>query len=162
MHLTRSDDLIPVLQATLPAIKAHLLTLVPNAEFHHIGATALPGAITKGDVDVLLRVCQSDFTSAVEILRTQLEVKQAENWSNDFASFGEDSSYPFPLGVQLVVKDSENDFFLFIHEYLSSDLMHLAEYNRIKINSASNGPEEYWKAKHIFLSSLLASRSNNG
>ena len=162
MHLTLSDNLRPVLQSNLPKISARLSALLPKAEFHHIGATAIPGAVTRGDVDVLLRVEQVDFAAAVAVLRSHFVTKQPENWREVFASFGDDSSYPFPLGVQLVVRDSECDFFLFLHEYFTSDVSHLAECNRIKTESAPHGSEEYWKAKDRFLSSILASRPKSG
>src|SRR5687768_14776969 len=132
MHLTLSDNLRPLLQANIPTISARLSALLPKAEFRHVGATAIPGAITKGDVDVLLRVDQVDFAPAVAVLRSHFETKQPENWTDVFASFGDNSSYPFPLGVQLVIRDSEGDFFLFLHEYFTSDVTHLSEYNRIK------------------------------
>jgi hypothetical protein len=35
--------------------------LLPGVEIHHIGATAMPFGHTKGDVDLNLRVCASDF-----------------------------------------------------------------------------------------------------
>jgi GrpB-like predicted nucleotidyltransferase (UPF0157 family) len=162
MHLTLSDNLAPVLQVYLPAISARLSELLPKAEFHHVGATAIPRAVTKGDVDVLLRVEQVDFPSAVGVLRSRFEIRQPENWTAVFASFGDDSSYPFPLGVQLVVRDSEADFFLFLHEYFTSDFAHLSEYNRIKTESAPRGSEEYWKAKDRYLSSILASQPRTG
>jgi GrpB-like predicted nucleotidyltransferase (UPF0157 family) len=139
-----------------------LASLLPDAEFHHIGATAIPGAITKGDVDVLLRVAPSRFVEATGILRRYFITKQPENWTGSFASFGDDSSFPFPLGVQLVIKDSESDFFLFLHEYFTSDRRHLAEYNRIKLDFAPLGAEAYWKEKDRFLSAILAARPRKG
>jgi len=162
MHLTLSDDLTPLFKASLPKIATRLSALLPKAAFHHIGATAIPGAVTKGDVDVLLRVEHLDFAAAVAVLQSHFVIKQPENWSEVFASFGDDSSYPFPLGVQLVVRDSEADFFLFLHEYFTSDVTRLAEYNRIKKEAAPHGSEEYWKAKDRFLSSILASRKKSG
>lgn len=156
MHLVLSDDLAPVLQASLPGIAAQLAALLPKAEFQHIGSTAIPGAVTKGDVDVLLRVEATDFPASVAILRSHFTVKQPENWTEVFASFGDDSSHAFPLGVQLVVRGSEADFFQFLHEYFTADSRRLAEYNRIKTESAPLGPVEYWKAKDRFLSSILA------
>ena len=158
MHLTSSNDLAPEVRLVITSIAKQLSSLLPRAEFHHIGATAIPGAVTKGDVDVLLRVEASDFLSAVSALRGRFAIKQPENWTEVFASFGDDSSYQFPIGVQLVVKDSEGDIFLFLHDYLTSDPKHLAEYNRVKRESAPNGPEAYWKAKDRYLSSILASR----
>jgi hypothetical protein len=85
-------------------------------------------------------------------------VKQEKNWTAAFASFGDDSSFPFPLGVQLVIKESEADIFLYLHEYLSADAKHLAEYNRIKEEAAPLGVDAYWQAKDRFLSQILSSR----
>ncbi len=158
MHLILSKDLKPVVEANLPAIAARLAALLPKAEFHHVGATAICGALTKGDVDVLLRVEQADFTSAVSVLRRHFAIKQPENWTESFASFGDDDAYPFPLGVQLMVRDSESDFMLFLHEYFSSNAVRLAEYNRIKTESAPLGPDAYWRAKDRYLSAILQSR----
>ncbi len=158
MHLILSDTLAPVLQANLPLIAGRLTALLPQAEIHHVGATAIPGALTKGDVDVLLRVDAEEFPAAVAALKTQFVTKQPQNWTDTFASFGDDSSYPFPLGIQLVTRNSENDIFLFLHQYFTSDPSHLAEYNRIKQEYAPLGAEEYWKAKDRLLSSILAAR----
>lgn len=158
MHLLPSNDLKPVLREYLPGIASRLAMLVPSGEFHHIGATAITGALTKGDVDVLLRVEAHGFASAVSVLKQEFAVKQPTNWSASFASFGDDSGYPFPLGIQLVVRDAEEDFFLYLHDYLSADPARIAEYNHIKAESAPHGQQAYWQAKHRFLSAILAAR----
>ena len=160
MHLMLSDEMTEVLQANLPKIAFRLSALLPKADFHHIGATAIPGALTKGDVDVVLRVDPAEFSIAVSALRSHFLVRQAENWTESFASFGDDLSYPFPLGVQLVIKGSRDDIFLFLREYFISEPAHVAEYNRIKAESVRSGPEEYWKAKNRYLSAILEAREN--
>ena len=162
MRFTLSDDLAPGLQAPLARISAQLSGWLPTAEFHHIGATAIPGSVTKGDVDVLLRVEAADFSSSVNTLRQHFTINQPENWTDGFASFADDHSYPFPLGVQLVVKDSEFDFFLFLLEYFTSNLAHLAEYNRIKLEAAPLGVEEYRNAKERYLTPIIAHRPKPG
>lgn len=158
MRLVSSDSLAPVLRVHLPEIAARLSALVPRADFHHVGATAIPGALTKGDVDVLLRVDAGDFSGAIDALRPHFAVMQVENWTAVFASFGDEVSYPFPLGVQVVVKESEVDFFLFLHDYFTSDAAHLAEYNRVKMDAVAQGRDAYWQAKNRLLSSILERR----
>ena len=143
-------------------ISARLSQLVPSAEFHHIGATAIPGSLTKGDVDVLLRVALPEFLPSAEILQRHYVVNQPENWTGVFASFKDDTSFPFPLGIQLVVKDSESDFFLFLIDYFTSDPRHLAEYNRIKVEFAPLGDDEYRNAKERYLTPIIASGYKRG
>lgn len=159
VRLTWSDELAPRWQADIAGLMAHLQALVPRAEIHHVGSTAIPGALTKGDVDLLLRVGAGDFPAAVATLRRHFAVKQAGNWTEAFASFGDDTSFPFPLGVQLAVRDSEGDVFLRLHERIATDARLLAEYNRLKRDHAPRGPKEYWEAKDRFFARLVSGRS---
>jgi GrpB-like predicted nucleotidyltransferase (UPF0157 family) len=100
--------------------------------------------------------------SAAESLRSHFAINQPENWTSAFASFSDESSFPFPLGVQLVVKDSEADFFLFLVEYFISKPEYLAEYNRIKMEAAPLGVVEYRNAKERYLTPIIASRPKRG
>lgn len=138
-----------------------IAALLPDVEVHHIGATAIPGALTKGDLDVLLRVDGCEFQSAIEILGTSFPVKQRQNWDSNFASFGSDTDYALPLGVQLVVRDSEADFFLFVRDYLISHPEALAAYNRVKREHAGSGVDEYWSAKNRVLAPIIALKTKS-
>lgn len=120
----------------------------------------MPEAVTKGDVDVLVRVSSARFPLAVEALRRQFVVKQLANWTAEFASFGDDTGHELPLGIQVVVKDSENDFLLFLRDYLIADCAALEGYNRLKMNHAREGAQGYWEAKDAFLQRILGSRDN--
>lgn len=158
IRLGRSEEMRPVLDAHLPRIAKRLSELVPSAGFHHIGATAIPGSITKGDVDVLLRVTPQAFPPAVIRLKDTFAVAQPQNWSDAFASFADESTYPFPLGVQMVVENSPNDFFLFLTDYFTAHPDELERLNQLKIDNAARGPEAYWSAKNEFLSAILRRR----
>lgn len=158
VRFIRSDELRPRLDDDLRQIASQLRHWVPRGEFHHIGATAIPGAYTKGDVDVLLRVDAPDFLPAVEALRQHFAINQPENWTEGFASFADERSYAFPLGVQLVAKASEYDFFVFLVDYFTAHPDALAEYDRVKREAAPLGVEEYRRAKERFLAPILAAR----
>jgi GrpB-like predicted nucleotidyltransferase (UPF0157 family) len=156
--LTKTDDLFPQVERILHRVFARIGALLPDAELHHIGATALPGALTKGDIDFLLRVTPARFPTAVGALKQHFEVRQPDNWTPEFASFGDDASYDLPIGVQVVVKDSSVDFLLFLRDYFTTNADALSEYNRLKVTHCGSGQEGYWKAKDQFLAKILASR----
>ena len=158
VNLKTADELKPQVQRVLSQVAAQLEALIPGTELHHIGATAIPGALTKGDIDVLLRVSGTRFQTVVDRLKRHFTIKQPANWTPGFASFGDDTSFELPLGVQVVVKDAREDFLLFLRDYLISHPEALAEYNRLKMTHAAEGPEGYWKAKDRFLAKILASR----
>lgn len=159
--LKNADELRPQVECILGHLSTRIKILAPDAEFHHIGATAIPGALTKGDLDVLLRVSPDRFPAIVESLKQQFQMKQTANWTPAFASFGDDSGHDLPVGVQVAVKDSAADFLLFLRDHLIEHPNALAEYNRLKMANAERGPEGYWKAKDEFLSRILAGRKKS-
>jgi len=156
--LKTSDELLPQVQPILQRLFARIRLLLPDAELHHIGATAVPGALTKGDIDILLWTLPSDFSAAVDALKQQFQIKQPANWTPEFASFGDDTAYALPVGVQVVIKDSSVDFLLFLRNYFIDHSEALHEYDRLKAAHSKDSPEDYWKAKNEFLSRILVGR----
>ena len=156
--LTPESELAPQVQVALACVTAQIHSVLPEVDVEHIGATAIPGALTKGDLDVMVRVPSSQFPVAVAKLKTVFVVKQPKNWNDSFASFGDDTAYGLPLGVQLVIRDSESDFLLYLRDHFIHHPDALAAYNQLKQRHAGEGSEAYWKAKHIFLSAILAAR----
>ncbi len=140
----------------LSRLFARIEAVFPGAELHHIGSTAIPGSVTKGDIDILFRIAQSQFASVSDLLQRHFLIKQRVNWNPHFASFGDDTSYGIPVGIQLVAKDSESDFFLFQRDYLLTHPEAVEEYNRLKLAHAADGPDRYWKAKNEFFARILA------
>jgi GrpB-like predicted nucleotidyltransferase (UPF0157 family) len=124
-----------------------------GAEVHHIGATALPFGHTKGDVDVNVRIDEADFAAIVDALSARLTVAQPENWTPTFASFSADG-YALPLGVQVTVIGSADDFLLSLRDRMRADPDLLRRYDEAKVASASAGAEAYWEAKDRFLQEL--------
>jgi GrpB-like predicted nucleotidyltransferase (UPF0157 family) len=156
MKLRLSDHLQQTVADVLVQVRGEIKAVLPGVAVHHIGATAIRGALTKGDLDVLIRVEQGSFAQAIEALRTIFLVKQPENWDQHFASFGSDIGYAMPVGVQLVVQDSEADFFIYVRDYLGSHPEALELYNRVKSEAADRGADEYWSAKNEVLTSIIA------
>ena len=157
--LKSADALAAKVEPILDRVFARLRVLVPDAELHHVGATAISGSLTKGDVDVLVQVSPARFQATVDVLRQHFVVKQPMNWTSEFASFGDDTGYELPLGIQVFVRDSSGDFLLFLRDYFIANPYALADYNRLKMAHADEGPEGYWKAKDAFFAKLLASRA---
>ena len=126
-----------------------------GAEVHHIGATAIPFGHTKGDVDVNVRVDEAALAPLVAALQERFEVAQPENWTATFASFSTDR-YQLPLGVQVTVIGSADDFLLELRERMLARPELLHEYDRLKVLAAPHGAAAYWNAKNAFLQKLLA------
>jgi GrpB-like predicted nucleotidyltransferase (UPF0157 family) len=142
--------------AVVSAFAADFSPALGGAEIHHIGATALPSGVTKGDVDVNVRVDEAGFPGVVDVLSARLAIAQPDNWTATFASFSADG-YPLPLGVQVTVIGSPDDFLLALRNRFRRDPDLLRRYDEVKLTAAEAGPAAYWQAKDEFLRQLRPS-----
>jgi len=136
--------------------RGRVLRLLPDAEVEHVGATSIPGALTKGDVDVLVRVTVDDFDDAVSQLRRLYAVHQPHNWTPTFASFADRDAGDPPVGIQLVVAGSADDgLFGPFREALIRDPALLANYNALKRRHDGDDYQHYTDAKGEFVRDVL-------
>ena len=73
-----AEEFIPGAMRILAAVRARLAPLLPPHELTLTGGSSVPGALTKGDVDLHLRVSPGDFAATVGILRTLYEVEHPD------------------------------------------------------------------------------------
>jgi hypothetical protein len=88
---------------------ARIAARLPGVEIEHVGSTSIPGALTKGDLDLLVRVDAAGFDAAVVTLRGLYAVHQPENWTPTYASFLDPAAVDPPVGVQLAIRGSADD-----------------------------------------------------
>lgn len=142
--------------ATFAAHRARILELLPRAEVEHVGATAVPGALTKGDLDLLVRVERIEFSAAVQALEGAYEVHQPGNWTASLASFKDAAAAEPPVGVQLVVGGSVDDaLFAPFRDALIDDPRLLEEYNALKLELDGAEYERYTAEKGRFVERVL-------
>lgn len=144
------QELRTTVERVLGQIRADLDRLVPGSSVEHIGATALPDGVTKGDLDVNLRIGANEFGDVVERLSARFEIAQPQNWTPTYASFT-DSGRALPVGIQVTVEGSPDDFLVAQRDRLLADDRLRREYERVKREAAPSGPDAYWSAKDAFL-----------
>jgi GrpB-like predicted nucleotidyltransferase (UPF0157 family) len=137
--------------------KEKLQSLLPHAEIHHVGSTAIPGSLTKGDVDIQVIVNQEDFTSSKEILVKYYDVNAGSVSDVTFISFKDDDRNP-PLGIQLTVRNSSLDIFWKITSVLRENENLRQQYDQIKQEFNGRSMEEYREAKERFFINLMKTK----
>jgi GrpB-like predicted nucleotidyltransferase (UPF0157 family) len=130
--------------------RSALSEMLPRAEIEHIGGTAVPGAITKGDLDILVRVSVADFAASEEFLAARYARNEGSFRSESFASFCDDAADP-PLGIQLVVGGSELDDFAQFRDALRSDPRLLTDFNALKRECEGWDMDAYRERKAAFI-----------
>ena len=137
-----------------------LKQILPFAEIHHVGSTAVPGSLTKGDLDINVRVTQQDFDKSVKILKNHFGIAQSQNWKPYFANFQDIGEKRISTGIQLSVIDSPGDCFLKIRQVLLTKPELLKGYNEMKQKHEGDDPEIYWRDKDAFFRKLLEDNKN--
>ena len=137
-------------------IASRLSVLLPYAEVEHVGSTAIPGCIGKGDIDVLVRVLATDFVAASVALDTIL-ARSPRNDATDFYV-----EYDWPQGgvsasVQLVVAGTFLDCrFRGLKSVLLSEPGTVERYNSLKARCAGMSMDHYRERKRVLIDELLA------
>jgi GrpB-like predicted nucleotidyltransferase (UPF0157 family) len=116
------------------------------------GPPRSPGLLTKGDVDLLVRIDPARFAEADLALAQSYERNTGSIRNSVFASFHVTEE----VGVQLVSKGSDMNFFLGFRDALlqSADLR--AAYNELKQRHAEESNDDYRQAKDRFIAEVLA------
>ncbi|OIK09850.1 GrpB family protein [Bacillus sp. MUM 13] len=134
--------------------KNKIRELLPDSDVQHVGSTAVPNSLTKGDIDIQVRVSPEQFLKAVQTLSAVYELNEGSVKTGSFRAFKDDSTVP-PLGVQLTVIDSEYDFFWkFRDVFLLNDTYRL-EYDELKREFEGKEMDEYREAKNEFFQKLM-------
>ncbi len=93
--------------AAFAQVQGQLRALLPGAVIVHVGSTSLPDGLTKGDLDVQVRVRSEDFERACGTVSALYEANPG-GFTDQGRSFKDDASDP-PLGVHVTVIDGASD-----------------------------------------------------
>ena len=134
--------------------------LPPSADVRHIGATAIPGCVTKGDLDIVVRVAAADFLAADGALAGRYSRNVGSKRTACFASFEDAGTAPH-LGIQLTIAGGEDDDFHLFAEALTRNPELVARYNALKRQFDGQPMDVYRAAKSEFVTTVL-SRLDSG
>ncbi len=148
-HQVRQD-----VEAVFQRLRARIATLLPKARVEHVGATAVAGSITKGDLDICVLVEPTHFAEAEAALAGEFARNLGSDHTDDFAAFcGVDGAVE--IGIQLAVAGGQRDFFTRWRDQLAADSGLLKTYNELKARFQGKSMTEYRLAKASFIEEHL-------
>ncbi|SMQ80701.1 GrpB domain, predicted nucleotidyltransferase, UPF0157 family [Bacillus sp. OV166] len=134
--------------------KKKIKELMPDADVQHVGSTAVPNSLTKGDLDIQVRVIPEQFLKGIQTLSALYELNEGSVKTDWFRAFKDDSTVP-PLGVQLTVIGSEYDFFWKFRDVLLLNDTYRMEYDELKREFEGKEMDEYREGKNEFFQKLM-------
>ncbi len=129
-------------------------TLLPFAKIEHIGSSAIPNAISKGDLDIYIEVMPEQFEFAIEQLRTLNFIEKQNTLRTDELCMLE-SLNNNDVAFQIVVTDSVFTFFLAFKNKLINSPTLVNEYNELKLQCSHLDPDQYRTIKSDFINRVL-------
>jgi 8-oxo-dGTP pyrophosphatase MutT (NUDIX family)/GrpB-like predicted nucleotidyltransferase (UPF0157 family) len=160
VQFLKTDEMIELAERSFDQHRRRILELLAEADIQHVGSTAIPGSLTKGDLDIQVRVKAEEFQAAIEALSTLYHVNEGSTQTDTFTAFKDDNSVP-PLGVQLTVYNSDLDIFWKIREVLLANEKFRIEYDQLKEHYSGREMAKYRDAKNEFFQRLLGSAEFN-
>lgn len=138
------------------ATRSRLWAVLPAwAEISHVGATAIPDCLTKGDLDIVVRVPPDQFRAADAALACMYQRNTGSTRDHSFSAF-EDAAASPPLGIQLTAIGGPHDVFHFFLDALLAQPERVAEYNSVKRAFVGRSMADYRAAKNVFIANVLA------
>jgi GrpB-like predicted nucleotidyltransferase (UPF0157 family) len=148
IRLVREEEIRERVAAIFARHQAGLEAMLPGARVEHVGSTAVPGSLTKGDLDVCVIVGGWEFERASRVLAAHFAIHQPENWSATLASFTAPSEDGVDVGVQLVPAGSSDErAFVGWRDRLLADPELRARYDELKRHHQADGIDAYRAAK---------------
>ena len=92
--LVREEEVRERVAGVMARRRTEIGGLLPGARIEHVGSTAVPGSLTKGDLDICVIVDRAEFERASRVLAARFEIHQSENWSPTLARRSWPPSWP--------------------------------------------------------------------
>ena len=145
-------------QLLFQAVRNSIVEILPlTADIRHVGATAVEGCLTKGDVDIVVRVSANHFSDADAALASRFSRNSGSTRTDTFSAFEDASCHPH-AGIQLTIIDGPYDVFHRFVELLKNSPQLLQEYNSLKRSYEGADMAVYRAAKDAFIERALASQ----
>ena len=156
VHFVAEETVRNAIEAAFQQHRRNLLQRLPAVDIQHVGGTSVPGCLTKGDLDIQVRVPPSAFAEAERVLAQHYSRNEGSIRTGDFASFKDDAASP-PLGIQLTASGGRFDMFCKLRDVLRARPNLLEQFNALKRRHEGRSMESYRAAKAAFIEAILQS-----
>ncbi|GAB2661672.1 hypothetical protein [Kribbella swartbergensis] len=149
-----SDDIADEAAAIHTRVRRMLREFGIPGDLVWTGASSVPRTLTRGDVDLHLRVPPESFATTVTMLKHRFPVGSPHSWADTLAVF-DIPDQPLPTGLAVTPIDSEHDRrFTRAWSRIATDPATHRRYNELK----SHPTDDYESRKAAFFNDLASAR----
>ncbi|SON48460.1 GrpB family protein [Vibrio tapetis] len=134
--------------------QGEIQALLPYAVVEHIGASSIPKAVSKGDLDIFIGVNGKDLENAVKTLTILGFEEKADTLRTAELCMLESSSGD-DVAFQIVANGSEFECFLRFRDKLRRNPSLVQQYNELKMSCVGWSRDQYRLKKSAFVEHVL-------
>ncbi|MDQ2166360.1 MULTISPECIES: GrpB family protein [Vibrio] len=154
MQFYKADEYQASCENLYRKYELQIAALLPSATIEHIGASSIPNAVSKGDLDILVGVNGNELEKAVKLLSTLGFNEKSNTLRTPELCMLEHSSGE-DVAFQVVANGSEFDFFVRFRDKLRESPELVQQYNELKMFCTGWTQEEYRRKKSAFIEHVL-------
>ncbi|WP_396586357.1 GrpB family protein [Bermanella sp. R86510] len=154
MQFYKADEYQASCEYLYRKYEVEIAALLPNARIEHIGASSIPNAISKGDLDIFVGVNGNELEKAVKLLFTLGFNEKSNTLRTPELCMLENSSGE-DVAFQVVSNGSEFDSFVEFRDKLRDSPGLVQQYNELKVSCTGWSPEKYRRKKSAFIERIL-------
>ncbi len=155
MELVRQSVISPKIDKIFSEVEAIILAALPDSRVEHIGSTAIPNSITKGDLDIFVGVNAAEFDGAIKVIEKLGFTEKSDTLRTDALCMMVTEKFGEDVAVQIVANGSEFENFIYFRDKLILSPELVCEYNNIKQSAKAKSQECYRELKSSFIKSVL-------
>jgi GrpB-like predicted nucleotidyltransferase (UPF0157 family) len=156
MKIHLPEDYQPVAHKVFDEVRATLQPLLPSAKIAHVGSSSIPGAISKGDIDICVAVPAAEFDATLATLEAQGYKIKTDTLRTPQLCMLNAPRRDISLAIQLIEKDSVFEFFHKFRDALTDNPDLVTRYNALKRQFADQGADVYRDEKAKFIRAVLS------
>jgi len=157
MKFLKAEQYQPEALKLFRAISAEVRVCLPNARIEHIGASSIPGAMSKGDLDIFVGVPGDEVEKAVRRLNGLGFREKSGTLRTESLCMLETVKYGPDVAIQVVANGSRFEMFLAFRDRLRIDSRLSQSYNELKLESIGLDEDLYRERKSAFIEKTLSS-----
>ena len=136
-------------------LRAEILERIPDARVEHVGASAIKGLASKGDLDVFVGVDPSHFDETLAKLVDLGCSEKMGTLRTDSLCMLVVDRYSWDVAIQLVANGSKFEFFVRFRDELKRSPLLVEKYNKLKEECVDMSSDEYRYLKSKFIESVV-------
>ncbi len=154
MKFYNSEQYQPNCNRLFDSYREQISRLLPDARVEHVGASSIPGAISKGDLDIFVAVEASMLEQCVCELKKLGFSEKIDTLRTDTLCMLE-STGKEDVALQVVASGSEFECFLVFRDRLRAAPLLVKQYNKLKLSCEGWSEEAYRQKKSLFIEQVL-------